>query len=436
MRKRKNNIVPIFIGLIILLGIGYAYLNSGLSINGTANISNASWNVYWDSVNVTEGSVEDVTTAAHILTGETEVEFNVNFTKPGDFYEFTVGAVNGGTIDAMIDNLTKGVYAANGTTPKTLPDYLEYTVSYSSGAPIQKYQYLKQNTIEIYKVRVHYKEDIESSQLPSTADNYVFKFGVTYVQATDSAKDIIHPETFADDSWEKIISIVQAGYGDVYPVGSTKTIDMGTFGTHTLRIANTSTPAECSTTGFSQTACGFVLEFADIIIDQRMNPYDSSSTATGNGNIGGWPASEMRTYVNSDIYNALPSELKNAIIDTTVVSGHGFRDGTNFTSTDKLYLLSTHEVWEDDDGNSNMGVDRYDTAYNNTRQLDYYSNLGVTTSNSSGTIKKNGTVNSTWWLRLADSSSYSNFLNVVSNGNWNYNSATSTLGVSPAFRLG
>ena len=108
MRKRKNNIVPIFVGLIILLGIGYAYLNSGLSINGTTNISNASWNVYWDSVNVTSGSVTDVTTAAYILTGETEVEFNVNFTKPGDFYEFTVDAVNDGSIDAMISVVSNG----------------------------------------------------------------------------------------------------------------------------------------------------------------------------------------------------------------------------------------------------------------------------------------------------------------------------------------
>ena len=66
--------------------------------------------------------------------------------------------------------------------------------------------------------------------------------------------------------------------------------------------------------------------------------------ATGT-TVGGWPASEMRTYVNSDIYNVLPTTLKNAIIDTTVVSGHGDVAGeTNFTSTDKLYLLSTKEV--------------------------------------------------------------------------------------------
>lgn len=38
-----------------------------------------------------------------------------------------------------------------------------------------------------------------------------------------------------------------------------------------LRIANKETPVECSTEDFSQTACGFVLEFADQITGHPMN---------------------------------------------------------------------------------------------------------------------------------------------------------------------
>ncbi|UKI57958.1 MAG: DUF6273 domain-containing protein [Clostridium sp.] len=123
---------------------------------------------------------------------------------------------------------------------------------------------------------------------------------------------------------------------------------MGTYGTHTLRIANTSTPSECSRAGFSQTACGFVLEFADIITKHNMNPAGTyKGTQYNNGwNVDGWPASEMYTFVNNDIYNAIPSEIKNAIIDTVTVSGHGSTSGeTNFTSTDKLYLLTPKEIY-------------------------------------------------------------------------------------------
>ena len=234
----------------------------------------------------------------------------------------------------------------------------------------------------------------------------------------------VNPVSFSSDSWDTIISAVKKGNISKYNVGDTKTIDMGTYGTHTLRIANTSTPSECSRTGFSQTACGFVLEFADIIIEHTMN-----GTAT---NAGGWPATTMRTFVNNDIYNAIPDEIKNAIIDTTVVSGHGKSDTENFTSTDKLYLLSTAEVWSQ--GSSN--TISTDTARDNTRQLDYYKNLGTSTSNYSGAIKKNGTSASYWWLRAAFSNYTYNFLSVNSYGNYYSYTANTTGGVAPAFRLG
>ena len=233
------------------------------------------------------------------------------------------------------------------------------------------------------------------------------------------------PSTFPTDSWATIVASVKANNKRGYKVGDTKEIDLGTYGTHTLRIANTSTPSECSRAGFSQTACGFVLEFADIITTHTMN-----DTIT---NVGGWPATSMRTFVNNDIYNAIPSEIKNAIIDTTVVSGHGSTSGeTNFTSTDKLYLLSTAEVWAQ--GSSN--TISTDTARDVTRQLDYYKNLGTSTSNYSGAIKKNGTSAQWWWLRAANSNSTYIFLIVNNSGDWASSSATSTYGVAPAFRLG
>ena len=152
-----------------------------------------------------------------------------------------------------------------------------------------------------------------------------------------------------------------------------------------------------------------------------------------NTNVGGWPASSMYTFVNNDIYNALPSELKDAIIDTVTVSGHGSTSGeTNFTSTDKMYLLSTAEVWAQ--GSSNTIGD--DTARDVTRQLDYYKNLGTSTSNYSGAIKKSGASVDNWWLRAARSNTTNYFFSVNINGGWIYYIARNTCGVAPAFRLG
>ena len=234
----------------------------------------------------------------------------------------------------------------------------------------------------------------------------------------------VNPVSFSTDSWETIATAVREGNISKYNVGDTKTIDVGTYGTHTLRIANTSTPSECSTTGFSQTACGFVLEFADIITTHKMN-----DTAT---NVGGWPATTMRTFVNNDIYNAIPSELKNAIVDTTVVSGYGSKDTENFISTDKLYLLSTAEVW----AQGSSSTISTDSARNNTRQLDYYNNLGTSTSNYSGAIKKKEASAAIWWLRSAGSGDNNYFYAVNDRGDWSRTDANATRGVSPAFRIG
>ena len=230
------------------------------------------------------------------------------------------------------------------------------------------------------------------------------------------------PVDFATDSWETIVNAVRSNNTSKYNVGDTKEVDLGTtYGTHTLRVANTSTPSECSTTGFSQTACGFVLEFADIITTHKMN-----DTKT---NVGGWPASSMYTFVNNDIYNALPSELRSAIIDTTVVSEYGKSDTENFTSTDKLYLLAPKEIYTD-------WSRSWDSAKDLTRTLDYYTNIRVTTSSYSGAIKYKGTSANNWWLRAANYINTINFLYVDFDGNCYTNTARITYGVAPAFRIG
>ena len=248
---------------------------------------------------------------------------------------------------------------------------------------------------------------------------------------TDIAdKDIPAPNSFAADSWKTIIKAVRNNNISKYNVGDTRTIDMGTYGTHTLRIANKSKPSSCSKSGYSQTACGFVLEFADIITTYNMNPagtYKNVEYEYG-WNKDGWPASAMRTFVNNDIYNSLPSDLRSGIVETTVVSGYGSSDSANFTSTDKLYLLSPMEVWGDWTGMYGSEVDK---AKNQTRQLDYYSNLGVTYNNYNSAIKKHGKTQYFWWHRSAKYDNNIGFYGMRGNG-YAYRDG----GVSPAFRIG
>ena len=434
MKKIKRRTKYLLLLLILFISVGYAILQSNLTITGTTSIQDSKWDIHWNNVVITEGSVSTSNAdKATIDNTKTTVNYNIVLDKPGDFYEFTVDAVNEGTIDGMIDVISSKL---NNVEITTLPAYLNYSITYSDGTPLQRNQLLAVNSSETYKVRIEYKRDIQANQLPETTQTLNLSFSVTSKQADENAVAVVNPISFSTDSWTTIVAAIKRGKTENYNVGDTKTVNMGTFGTHTLRIANKSTPVECSATGFSQTACGFVLEFADIITRHRMNQSDSNLPASGDGNIGGWPASEMRTYVNSDIYNALPSELKLGIINTTVVSGHGSQDSNNFTSTDKLYLLSTHEVYEDVDGNTSSGIDRYDTAYNNTRQLDYYSSQNVTTSSYAGAIKRINNSESWWWLRSAHFNTTNGFYSLSANGDCYGNGSGDIIGVSPAFRIG
>ena len=203
-------------------------------------------------------------------------------------------------------------------------------------------------------------------------------------------------------------------------------------------MANRTKCSELEQPVTSETACGFVLEFADIITTVQMN----SNTNT---NVGGWPSTTMIKYLNETdenddtdgvIYNALPEKLKDEIIETKVISSKGGNNDAgplngNYESRDKLYLLSPEEVW------GTSFTSSYDSSRGTSRQLDYYEdNKVTTTANKSYAIKKYQGSASNWWLRSARSTSSYNFYNVSNAGTSSNTNADNSNGVSPAFRLG
>ena len=406
----ENKKIYLGVGLAFLLlmtiSLSYAYFSASVSGNDNAK----------DMV-VEAGTLK--------LTYTDGPAINAQHIKPGWSTTKEVSVKNNGTLDAyynviwqsLTNTITNNELVLSATCQRlNASGTVEGTCDSISQAPITDMTIAKKIAIESgitykYTFTILFKET-NANQNYNQGKKFSGVLGIEEYKAPD----------FATDSWSTIIANVKAGNGSEYAIGSTKEVNLGTtYGTHTLRIANTSTPSECNTEGFSQTACGFVLEFADIITTHNMN---SLSTR-----VGGWPATSMRTFVNNDIYNAIPSEIKNAIIDTTVVSGHGSEDTENFISTDKLYLLAPKEIYTNWSNSS-------DSAKDLTRTLDYYTNIGVTTSNYSGAIKKNGTSASMWWLRSANSNYNNYFCIVVDGGSWTHTVAGRTNGVAPVFRLG
>ena len=225
------------------------------------------------------------------------------------------------------------------------------------------------------------------------------------------------PSSFSTDSWETIIYAVRKGDTSKYNVGDTKTVNFGlTYGNKILRIANKSTPSECKNSDFSQSACGFVLEFTEI-------PLANARFATTAKNNNGWPALTIYSTLNTTLYNAFPDELKDLVIDTKTVSGHGNADNNNFVSNDKLYLLSLREVFGD-------AASSQDTAFDFTRQLDYYMNNGSKLKSYNSLVKQ-------WWLRTPNATNSTDYYVVDASGNpVSTRASVNAIGASPAFRIG
>ena len=188
MRISRDNIKILLIILVLGLGLGYAYINSDLNINGTAQVNSANWDVHWANIQVTNGSVSGTNVVtAPTISNQTTVNYSIILDKPGDFYEFTVDAVNAGTIDGMVSTVTSKL---NGAAITTLPEYLEYSVKYADGIAVQENHLLAAGESESYRVRVAYKANIEASQMPTSAQAMNFSFTVSYQQANSNAQSI------------------------------------------------------------------------------------------------------------------------------------------------------------------------------------------------------------------------------------------------------
>ena len=177
MKKKsgKKVVLSLLALLLLTITVGYAALSTTLNINGTSKINNATWNVQFKNLTVTPGSVS--ATKAATIDSATEIDYNVELIKPGDFYEFTVDVTNTGTIDAKLGEapILSGVSAEQDV-------YTNYTVTYIDDTAIHANDKLAAGTTKKLKVRVEFDRNITNSQLPTEAQPLNLTFAMNYVQ--------------------------------------------------------------------------------------------------------------------------------------------------------------------------------------------------------------------------------------------------------------
>ena len=404
--KKSLQIILVVLIAVLTLGIGYASISAiNLIINGnaTASVNQNNFRVYFVPTAETPSLTGNVQVAgdASISTEDNLVAlFDVSgLSKEGDYAIATYTIINNS--EAIGADITLKVTNSNGEyfkVTETITDSQLQAGDTTTG------------TIKVEMIKTPIDSDVSTSVTGTLTATPIENENTT--GSSPRSKIAGEPESFATDSWATIKTAVHNNNTSLYHVGDTKTVTIGA-NNYTVRIANKSTAQNCGNSDYSQTACGFVVEFADIITSMQMR-----DTGT---NVGGYPATLVFDYLNNTLLGQLPSDLQSVIEPTRVISGYGDNgtDSANFISTDqKLYLLSGVEVF---------GADFKDTAASTTTQLEYY-------QNSNRVIKQYNSSRNNWWLRTAsDDRTY--FRSIYMGGSLGGLFASDANGVSPAFRI-
>ena len=216
-RKTLFLVLGLVMVSVFTLTVVYAALNTVLTIQGNARVSAADWDIYLNNPRVTNGSA---TTNAPTIKTSSTLEFNTTLNIPGDFYEFTVDVVNGGDIDAMIENVVK--------TPDLKVEqakYLKYEITYQNGESISTKQVLTKDTTMPIKVRIEYRKDLVASDLPTGQVVLDLALTLEYVQSDGTGSSVnnngvyVNPVS-ANGDINVIGTIVTIGTEQFYTIGT------------------------------------------------------------------------------------------------------------------------------------------------------------------------------------------------------------------------
>ena len=197
MKKRNYGII---IALLLIIGVGYAYLTTTLTINGIAKFSKNEWKIVWEDVTVLPDSITITADEkleenggyydAHIVSSsatseDDTIEYKVPLKKPRDTYHFTAYMSNKGSIDAMITE--EGVKELLVPLTNEEKKYIQYEVKYANGNEIKPYDALRVDERRLVDVYLRYRDDMAVSELPAELKSREFVSTFEFVQANANA---------------------------------------------------------------------------------------------------------------------------------------------------------------------------------------------------------------------------------------------------------
>ena len=184
MEKQRQGQTVAIVALavaIMVMAVGFAAATYSQTLNlnsGTATVKSSKWSVHFDSASYAETTGSVAATSKNV--SDTSMDFTVTLANPGDFYEFTVDAINDGTFDATLNKVTMSTLSENQAK------YLTYTVtvdgtSYSATTDNIAKTLAKTNGSHAVKVRVEYVMPSASADLPTEDATITLTASLDYV---------------------------------------------------------------------------------------------------------------------------------------------------------------------------------------------------------------------------------------------------------------
>lgn len=209
-KQRKIKVLSVVALIVAVLGltVAFAALSQTLTINGTANVDAASWDIHFETISSNKNGDATINDFPHIA-GTSITRINVTLTKPNDGVEFRTRIVNDGTVDVKIDSVEISPLCEIGSPVEScdwnndgqvteedvqkVNDNLFFSIAYDGGISLKKNDTLnagetKQINISVAYYKVTNSEDgiiiEEATELPAR-DLQFNNLSVTinYVQA-------------------------------------------------------------------------------------------------------------------------------------------------------------------------------------------------------------------------------------------------------------
>ena len=178
IKNKKLIIAMSILMVVVVFAIAYAAFTRTLQINGTADVRDSKWKIYFSRISdsATTTGTADVTlpTIANNTIPTTLSNYTATVMSPGDGFTFEVDVTNDGDYDAKLSSVvinstpTCTGTGANATTDATnVCSHLHYSITYKGGASlVPNTDVLASKATQTLVVSLQYDNITDSDLLP------------------------------------------------------------------------------------------------------------------------------------------------------------------------------------------------------------------------------------------------------------------------------